>query len=278
MKQRIKNGLWILALLAAAAAVVLVARHLPSPQEREDLRLAVAGAKETLVQMGMFQSEDGLTASLPQEEVQALVDQYAQKVDRYYARGTYCHTFYPWLNQDYLTRTGKTVVDNCIAGGVSRCTLDSAFLWAGGERATVRATVTMWNKWVSRDQAGAYHAALLADQDYLKLDMVKEDGLWKLRETLDLQRGPNGSDPQSLALARSAHQGMVPASQWTLRRNSEGADLTPATPEQAALLAEIQQSRAIQAKPYQTYQAAKTAIQSISPETGTYLALLDGAS
>lgn len=249
-KRTTKILLSIAAIAMLTVCILLTAAKTPSSQEIDEIREAVIGAKATLVQMGMFTSEDGLTSSLTEEEIEAFAAAYDQKVDRYYAQGTHCNMAYKWQNREYLFKTYQTIVDNCIAGGVSQCDITGCTISENGTEATVKATVTTWNKWVILEEDGTYSVINPVNQDFYELKMRKEDGLWKLEENISFQRGPFGHDPETL----------------------EKANLTLGN--HAEILEEIQKSEEILNQTYDSFQAAKAAVEQIDVEKGNYLALL----
>ena len=259
MKKRTTKIFLSLAGVVALTACILVttAARTASTQEIDEIRDAIIGAKETLVQMGMYTSEDGLTSSLTEDELEAIATAYDQKVDRYYAQGTHSNTAYKWLNREYLFNTYQTVLDNCLEGGVSQCDITEINISDDGTEATVKATVTMWNKWVTLDDEGKYVATNPVNQDFMELKMVKEDGLWKLQETLSFERGPFGHDPEILTEANGAEPVALAANT-----------------EETEILEEIQRSEEILNQKYDSFQAAKAAVEQIDVEKGNYLALL----
>ena len=155
--------------------------------------------------MGMFTSEDGLSSSLTDAELEALAVQFDQKVDQYYAADIYCNEFYKWLNRDCLFRRHQTVVDNCIAGGVTQCDITGLVLSDNRTKATAKATVVTWNKWVTQEEDGGYTVSNPINRDALEVIMVKEDGIWKLSETLSLEKGMTGYDSSVLESTKKDH-------------------------------------------------------------------------
>ncbi len=225
-----------------AGLLLAAALWAPAVREGDAIRAAVTGIYETQAQMGSFRSPDGRSGSLPQEELDQLAADFDAKVDRCYAQGTYCNTFYKWLNRDCLFRSHQNEVDVCLAGGVSQCDLTGITLSRDGTEATVSATVTTWNKWVTQGEDGCYTVSHPVNRDQTRVKLVKEDGLWKLAETLSFDKGQDGFDPAA-------------------------ADPDAAVPE------EIRRSEAILSATYDSYQAARDAVLSIDVEKGNYFAL-----
>ena len=256
----------ILALAAAVAMMVCVlvisASRTASDQEIDQIRAALIGAQEVQVQMGMFSSEDGTTSSLTEAELETLATNFDQKVDQYYAQDTYSNEFYKWLNRDCLFRSHQTVVDNCIAGGVTQCDITNLSLSNYGTEATVSATVTIWNKWVTMEEDGSYSISNPINQDFLEVKMVKEDGTWKLAETLSLEKGMTGYDDSSLSIDSAT-------------TSTKSASSVTSNPKNKQALEEIAQNKSILAQKYNTFQEAKNAVNQIDVETGNYIALLN---
>ena len=47
-------------------------------------------------------------------------------------------------------------------------------------KATAKATVVTWNKWVTQEEDGGYTVSNPINRDALEVIMVKEDGIWNL--------------------------------------------------------------------------------------------------
>ena len=250
--------------LAAAITIVICvlatsAFRTASDQEIDQIREALIGSQEIVVQMGMFSSGDGTTATLSQEMLESTAENFDQRVDQYYSQGTYANTFYKWLNRDCLFRSHQTTVDNCIAGGVSRCDITNVSLSDNGTEATVSATIVSWNKWVTQEEDGKYTISNPINQDMLEVVMVKEQGTWKWKEDISLLKGMTGYDPSS-SPSSSQVQSIQQAS-------------TSKNAEKVQIMSKIRENKAILAKKYDTFQEAKAAVEGIDVTTGNYLAL-----
>jgi len=260
-KRSVQIGVTIVAAITVMACILVTsASRTASDQEIDQIRAALIGAQEVQVQMGMFSSEDGTTSSLTEAELETLATNFDQKVDQYYAQDTYTNTFYKWLNRDCLFRSHQTVVDNCIAGGVTQCDITNLSLSNDGTEATVSATVTIWNKWVTMEDDGSYSISNPINQDFLKVQMVKEDGTWKLAETLSHEKGMTGYDDSSMD------------STTTTTKN---ASSVTSDPENTQDLEDIEQNKSILAQKYDTFQEAKNAVNQIDVENGNYIALFN---
>lgn len=250
--------------LAAAITIVICvlatsAFRTASDQEIDQIREALIGSQEIVVQMGMFSSGDGTTATLSQEMLESTAENFDQRVDQYYSQGTYANTFYKWLNRDCLFRSHQTTVDNCIAGGVSRCDITNVSLSDNGTEATVSATIVSWNKWVTQEEDGKYTISNPINQDMLEVVMVKEQGTWKLKEDISILKGMTGYDPSS--------------SPSSLQVQSIQQASTSKNAEKVQIMSKIKENKAILAKKYDTFQEAKAAVEGIDVTTGNYLAL-----
>lgn len=254
MKNRsVKPGFVLLSVAALAICIfVITAAKAPFPQDIAAIRDALIGAEEVQVQMGMFTSEDGLSSSLTDAELEALAIQFDQKVDQYYAADIYCNEFYKWLNRDCLFRSHQTVVDNCIAGGVTQCDITGLVLSDNRTKATAKATVVTWNKWVTQEEDGGYTVSNPINRDALEVIMVKEDGIWKLSETLSLEKGMTGYDSSVLESTKKDHF----------------------DEENVEILEKIEDNKAVLSRTYDSFPAARNAVQQIDVETGNYIALL----
>ena len=191
--------------------------------------------------------------------LESTAENFDQRVDQYYSQGTYANTFYKWLNRDCLFRSHQTTVDNCIAGGVSRCDITNVSLSDNGTEATVSATIVSWNKWVTQEEDGKYTISNPINQDMLEVVMVKEQGTWKLKEDISILKGMTGYDPSS--------------SPSSLQVQSIQQASTSKNAEKVQIMSKIKENKAILAKKYDTFQEAKAAVEGIDVTTGNYLAL-----
>ena len=164
-----------------------------------------------------------------------------------------------------LRQTEKVLqneVDNCIAGGVSQCDITEITLSEDGSQATVSATVTTWNKWITQEEDGSYTVSSPVNRDYAQVKLVKEDGFWKLLETLSFDKGLDGYDPTIIQQENPT----------AAESNSQQVSIS--TSEQTQILGEIEKSEEILSTQYSSFQAARDAVLEIDVEKGNYLALL----
>ncbi|MFQ9411823.1 MAG: hypothetical protein ACLR1T_13315 [Evtepia gabavorous] len=198
-KRSVKPGFVLLSVAALAICIfVITAAKAPFPKTLPQSVTRSSARKKSRCKWACSPSEDGLSSSLTDAELEALAVQFDQKVDQYYAADIYCNEFYKWLNRDCLFRSHQTVVDNCIAGGVTQCDITGLVLSDNRTKATAKATVVTWNKWVTQEEDGGYTVSNPINRDALEVIMVKEDGIWKLSETLSLEKGMTGYDSSVL--------------------------------------------------------------------------------
>ena len=135
--KRVRLGIVFVMISILAAAFLLY--FLPFPDERAQAHRAVSGAYEVIAGLGQFVSEDGTTASLPEEEIRREIREFDEKADRCYAEEFSAREYYKWLNRDYLTRTYKSTVDYIVKCGLYRkirrggCAYAFYFLQSGQE-------------------------------------------------------------------------------------------------------------------------------------------------
>lgn len=79
-----------------------------------------------------------------------------------------------------------------------------------------------------------------------------EDGAWKLSETLSLEKGMTGYDSSVLESAKKDHF----------------------DEENVGILEKIEDNKAVLSRTYDSFLAARDAVQQIDVETGNYIALL----
>ena len=263
MKHRFsKIGLTVVVLLALSFCVMLTAfRSESSSAEIDEITAALIGALETQGRMGYFKSVDGLTSSLTDAEIKDLMAQYNEQVDLYYAEGNSCRTFYKWLYKDYLTRSLKTNVENCVDAGVSRCDISSIRLDKGGTKAYVSAEVTLWNKFVEQKEgATGYSVVNPVDRLLLEVTMIKEDGTWKLLAT-----------DTDIVLASGYDDYLMNDKNNLLESCLQRAAMSDT--KEKEILSEIAHSKEILSRTYDTYQDALNALDEIDIENGNYFAL-----
>lgn len=131
-----------------------------------------------------------------------------------------------------------------------------------GSQATVSATVTTWNKWITQEEDGSYTVSSPVNRDYAQVKLVKEDGFWKLLETLSFDKGLDGYDPTIIQQENPT----------AAESNSQQVSIS--TSEQTQILGEIEKSEEILSTQYSSFQAARDAVLEIDVEKGNYLALL----
>ncbi len=176
----------IIVLLLCGALTAFSQEASESNLENEAIANAIVGAFTTQTNMGAFQSEDGTTGSLSEEQINELVNEYNEKVDMYFADSHGSHDYYKWLNEYLLRDSLKSTVDNCREGGVFKCTLNE-IRYDGENEAEVKGTIVTWNKWIVFDdiyEDGLFHVEYPVGETAIECRMVRENGNWKIKETL----------------------------------------------------------------------------------------------
>ena len=135
---------------------------------------------------------------------------------------------------------------------VSQCDITGLVLSDNRTKATAKATVVTWNKWVTQEEDGGYTVSNPINRDALEVIMVKEDGIWKLSETLSLEKGMTGYDSSVLESTKKDHF----------------------DEENVEILEKIEDNKAVLSRTYDSFLAARNAVRQIDVETGNYIALL----
>ena len=115
----------------------------------------ITGAYETMQGMGVFVSPDGTTAEFSDEEIDAMVQDYNSKVDRYYAKEAGQYAEYMAANEDYLRNAFKapSEIYNVIDSGVLSCDIQSIRMEDDGQTAVVTSDVLKWSNAISSWQS-----------------------------------------------------------------------------------------------------------------------------
>lgn len=212
---------------------------------------AVCGVFETQAEMGMFVSEDGLTSSLTQEEINNLIDEYDKKVDKYYSKANPCNVNYKWLNREYLNNTYKKVIDNCIDAGISDYKIVEIKFSEDQQKADVEIVFTAWNKWVVQDGEN-YQVLNPVNRDRANVTMIIEDGQWKLEKINSYIKGINGYSELS----------------------KDDMINMPVNMSNDNVISKIKNSENVLTQEYDSFEDAFMAAQAIDIENGNYFALV----
>ena len=215
MKTGFKFGIAAVALTACIAGSTLWAN---ADSEDEAIKEAFIGSHNISQQIGHFESDNGKTDQLSDEQIQEYIDDFNAKMDKYYSSDNICRQTYKEINEQRLRKDAKDTVMYKVDGGVLDCTCSHIKLSADGTSATMHVEYVEWGNWVEQNEEGQIKVIAPTGQTSTDVTMVKEDGQWKLQsmgqESLlsgsdaisDLQEAEQKSDAKGRAVAYSAEQ------------------------------------------------------------------------
>ena len=215
MKKIWKVGIAAVALTACVTGGTLWAN---ADSEDEAIKEAFIGSQDVAQQIGHFESDNGKTDQLSEEQIQGYIDDFNAKMDRYYSSDNICRQTYKETNEQYLRKYAKDVVYYKVDGGVVDCTCSNIKMSANGTSATMDVVLVEWGNWVEENEEGQMEVTAPTGQDTMSVTMVKEDGQWKLQAIhdmtayfgadaiSDLQEAEQKNDAKGRAVAYSAEQ------------------------------------------------------------------------
>lgn len=92
-----------------------------------------------MAQIGAFESSNGKTDLLSEEEIQADLAAFDAQMDRYYAKDNGCRQSYKDINKQLLCETAKDEVYYLADGGMLDCTFQYVKISEDGQTASVKA-------------------------------------------------------------------------------------------------------------------------------------------
>ena len=215
MKTGFKFGIAAVALTACIAGSTLWAN---ADSEDEAIKEAFIGSQNISQQIGHFESDNGKTDQLSEEQIQRYIDDFNAEMDKYYSADNVCRQTYKEINEQRLRKDAKDVVYYKVDGGVLDCTCRHIKLSADGTSATMDVILVDWENSVEQNEYGQIEVTAPIEQDTMSVTMVKEDGQWKLQsmgqESLlsgsdaisDLQEAEQKASAKGRAVAYSAEQ------------------------------------------------------------------------
>ena len=215
MKTGFKFGIAAVVLTACIAGSTLWAN---ADSEDEAIKEAFIGAENVSQQIGHFESDNGKTDQLSEEQIQGYIDDFNAKMDRYYSSDNICRQEYKEINEQRLRKDAKNTVMYKVDGGVVDCTCSNIKMSADGTSATMHVVYVDWGNWVEENEEGQIKVIAPTEQTSVDVTMVKEDGQWKLKGTsemivhfgadaiTDLKQAEQNADAKGRAVAYSTEQ------------------------------------------------------------------------
>ncbi len=183
MKMGFKFGIVAVALATCVAGGTLWAN---ADSEDEAIKEAFIGSQNISQQIGHFESDNGKTDQLSDEQIQGYIDDFNAKMDKYYSSDNVCRQTYKEINEQRLRKDAKDTVMYKVDGGVLDCTCSNIKMSADGTSATMDVVLVEWGNWVEENEEGQMEVTAPTGQDTMSVTMVKEDGQWKLQAIHDM--------------------------------------------------------------------------------------------
>ena len=183
MKTGFKFGIAAVVLTACIAGSTLWKN---AHSEDEAIKEAFIGSQNISQQIGHFESDNGKTDQLSEEQIQRYIDDFNAEMDKYYSADNVCRQTYKEINEQYLRKDAKDTILYAVDGGVLDCTCKNIKLSADGTSATMDVILVDWENSVEQNEYGQIEVTAPIEQDTMSVTMVKEDGQWKLQSIDDM--------------------------------------------------------------------------------------------
>ena len=220
MKTGFKFGIAAVLLTACIAGSTMWAN---ADSEDEAIKEAFIGSQNTFQQIGHFESDNGKTDQLSEEQIQGYIDDFNAKMDRYYSSDNGCRQTYKEINEQRLRKDAKDTIVYKLDGGVLDCTCSNIKLSADGTSATMDVILVDWGNWVEQNEEGQIEVTAPTGQISADVTMVKENGQWKLRsmEQADLFFGSDAISDLQEAEQKSSAKGRSAASVYSAEQQEQ---------------------------------------------------------
>ena len=151
MKTGFKFGIAAVALIACIAGSTLWKN---AHSEDEAIKEAFIGSQNITQQIGHFESDNGKTDQLSEEQIQRYIDDFNAEMDKYYSADNVCRQTYKEINEQRLRKDAKDTVLYKVDGGVLDCECRHMRLSADGTYATMDVVCVSWGNWVEQNAYG----------------------------------------------------------------------------------------------------------------------------
>ena len=188
LSKRLGIGAAVVLAVAVCCAAVLGVADSERSEEDAAIQNAILEADAAQMALGDFVSPDGTTASLSEEELTALIEGYNARLDLCYAQENSVREYYKTLNEYYLREVCQTEVYYAVDYQVTDFSIKSITYGEDGDTAAVTYVITSGASWVEELEDGGLTVTAPVNRDTVTVTMVKEDGLWKLLKTEDIQK------------------------------------------------------------------------------------------
>ena len=148
--------------------------------EQQKIENAFIESQNVSYQIGYFESENGKTDGLTEQQIASYLSDFNEKIDRYYAKTNACGQDYKEINEKILREVAKNKINYVVQSGVLDCTFRSVSISEDEKTAVVKAVCKVWGDWVEENESGNIEVIAPIGRNTITATMVKEDGLWKL--------------------------------------------------------------------------------------------------
>ena len=217
-----------------------------------------------------FDSPDGTTASMTEEEIQENIDAYNALVDSAYSVNHPCRNSYKndheyWMKGSVFNEWNDTHNMVTFENGISECKILKVKIGENGSKANVKAGVTVWLRRVFYEN-GKFRPRAGASRTYWELELVKEDGKWKVEENVDII--PSDCSCYNEEEVKD-YMDRMPCG----GKNAFSKEKLLNNEEKAAIEEKIAYSKSVCEKLCDTYEEARDLAKSIDVINGNYYAL-----
>lgn len=172
----------ILAVFTVTALIFIGANDTQSSAQTErdaaEIYDTYVNAEYLRINIGRYTSDSGVTGDLSPEELQAQIDAYNEKIDRYFSTESRFHQEYKDLNEKYLRETFRDSANYQLDAGVYDYKVNNLTIYEDGT-AVLSTDAVLYNKWVQELDDGSYIVICNAEEVTDTCRFVKEDGNWK---------------------------------------------------------------------------------------------------
>lgn len=185
-------------------AAILTGLFLVGIIATKDIWDAFVGSQN--IEMGYFQSENGKTDTLTEEEIQSYIDSFNAQMDRYYAHDNVCLPMYKDHNEFLLREALKEELDYTVDGGM----LGTPFFWIlphlNGKSVDIHASYYDWGCGIEENENGEIGVVESVCHISISATMVREGGQWKLQKTNNLVLEGCGKDDHNVKICNATYE------------------------------------------------------------------------
>lgn len=143
---------------------------------------SVIGAENATLSMGAYQADDCNTSQLDEESLAAQIAQYNAQIEQYFSLENPCRDQYKVQNEYLLRDVFSEDKTYLVDGGVLDYMVSEITFDETNTVSIINMSLTCYNKWVDVGENGMFEITCCANSVDLSAQMVKEDGVWKLKE------------------------------------------------------------------------------------------------